>query len=290
MNKLGMVALALSAACGGYLVGRLSATPELGRGGSRYEAELTAKLGTIEAERVRLERELAALRDMPARADPAVPSGPAGATTGYQPRVGRVSPGSMRPFELRLEHKKTMARQAYGQLFRELALSDEEVEALVAVLSTQEQSSMLAPRSPLTSEQQEREQREIAAVLGPERAAQFERLKKTIPARTELSLARSQLERFGEPLSDEQHGTLFAILNAREPSAPPPALEEDIAPAQRMEQFRSWRRASSARFRESAAQVLTPRQLERLDESEALLEAMQAPAAGSAAPVPARTR
>jgi hypothetical protein len=142
-------------------------------------------------------------------------------------------------------------------------------------------------------EQQRREQAEIANVLGPERAAEFERLRSSLPARGELSLARTLLERVGEPLTDGQSKTLLEALSARE-SQPMPS-GEGLSMEQRKEQFQSWRRERSQQLRESATGVLTPRQLERLEESEALMEAMRprAPrggAAGSVAPATAPGR
>lgn len=175
------------------------------------------------------------------------------------------------------EHRHTMARQRYGSLFRELALSDAQVDALLPLLAEEPQKPGAFGEDfgrDDTPEGRAREQK-IAAVLGTEKAAEFAELRHGMPARSEIQRVRALLDSSGEPVDDEQQRRLLARLKEVE-LPPPPELTASGPPQTTMQQIRNWREERAKHVREAAAAVLTPRQLERLDESEALLAAMQA--------------
>jgi hypothetical protein len=274
-GKVGIFALTLAALGVGYLLGRSQQDAAL----SRRESDLSAELSALQEERTRTQQQLAAMRAPPLHdeehVDPAEPVGPPPNVMGPRRVLGRM-PGALP--DLPSEHKKTMTRQRYGQLFRELALSDQEADALLTVLSAREKlgptGMAFKPETAEEQAQQRQEKAEIGRLLGPERAAEFERLRNTLPARSELSLARGQLERVGEPMTEEQQQKLLESLSTRAPLAPLPS-GEGVSPEERMEQFQAWRRERTQAFRDSAESVLTPRQLQRLEEGDALMEAMR---------------
>ncbi|MET0387586.1 MAG: hypothetical protein ABW321_16575 [Polyangiales bacterium] len=129
-----------------------------------------------------------------------------------------TTPGSRAPaVTLTPEQQKTRLRQHYGTLFRDLALSDAEANALLDALTQQAQrvgrASAMAPRAPdapenAASRAQEREA--LEAAVGPQKAAQFEQLRGTLLARSEMRVIRDRLEEVGQPLSDGQLQKLLA--------------------------------------------------------------------------------
>jgi hypothetical protein len=219
----------------------------LGRQEGRFEGALHA---LERAKPAGIEQAVAARAAAPAPAPPAT--------------FGRAGLPSMPPPTF--EQRKTMLRHSYGALFRELILSPLETERMLQVLSEQQ-----ARRSPAESG---REGAEIAAAIGVDKAAAFERLRGTMSARFELRSVRDQLEDAGEPMTAEQYRALMTAIRAQSPQLPtsPPRGEtlEDS-----MELFRDWMSERNEAFRETAATILNPAQLKMLDESLALREAMQ---------------
>jgi hypothetical protein len=196
---------------------------------------------------------------------------------------------SQRSREVPAEYQAMQARQRYGQLFRELELSDAQIDGLAPVLHAQEQRALATAsasgeqaRSGASQRHASDEERsEIAAIIGPEKAAQLEDLRNAMPIRAELRRVRDQLEEAGEPVSPEQQRQLVAILSNR--AAPsPPVPEAGEPPEHGFERFRAWARDRDLRLRADSAAVLTPQQLERLEESEALRSVMLPQAENSA--------
>lgn len=247
----------------------------LGRGGS---------ITSLSALRMSL-NEVPVAPSAPTAASPATPK------TDERPAAWNLS-------ELPLEHRKTMLRAMYSELLRELHLSDEESDALLTVLAEQDArnpaAGLLAANAAtaLTPDERARNDGELAALLGDQKAARFAKLKKLLPARTQLRAVRSQLESLGEPLSPEQERDLLQLLNSKvDPPASRPAVQ---AP----EDLRESLHERNRRFREQAEVVLTPMQLKRLEEQDALQKELESrlplpalpasssmpAAAGSAAP------
>jgi hypothetical protein len=188
-----------------------------------------------------------------------------------------------------------MLRHQYRRVFRDLALSDTEMDAALDVLSqqagrTRKQLSMNG--SPASDPQAD--QAELAAVLGAEKAERFMAEKKLMPARSEVSLLRMRLEEAGEPLSPEQMQAMVESLGKMERAQLPRRVEGDD-PQQSQERFQTWMQQRNRELRESAAPVLTPKQRELMDEEAAIQESMRpaflrglstSGAAGTPAPPP----
>jgi hypothetical protein len=175
------------------------------------------------------------------------------------------------------EHQHALVRERYGALFHELSLSDSQVDALMPVLAAQDERT----RSPfedfaaLDPQEARAREREIASVLGAEKSAQFTELRRTMPARMEISMLDMQLDRAGVPVSEEQKQRLMAAM--KDLSLPEfPRPDPEAPPREGLERFRAWRTARAKLVRDAAAPVLTATQLRRLDEHESLQAAMQA--------------
>lgn len=239
---------------------------------------LQRRVDVLVAERERLRGEVTLARR-------SLPCDPAPSTDKLTIRAANVAGGSANPMpgarrvpgagaleQLSPEHWTTIVRERYGRvLYRELSLSDAEVDALLPVLVAQDAGPggptvHFGPRD--TPEARQRES-EIAAVIGPEKAAQFVEERSNIPARIEVRSMREQLERAGAPLSDEQNAALSTVMKDLGFSKPPPPAP-DATPQESVERTLAWRAARSKHVRDRVAPLLTPRQLQRWDEFESL--------------------
>jgi hypothetical protein len=292
-NKLGLSVLLLAGFALGYVLGRFSQPNQVDSPASSQAGSET-DLAALRSENTRMRDQLSALRATrdfddaaPERSD---------ATNPPPPERGRRFGGrGISLADLPPQHKLTLTRQRYGQLLHELSLSDAEADAVLSVLSTYEPAGppgmrrrQLREPTPEDQERERLEKEELTKLLGADRAAELERLRASMPLRNELSSTRSQLERIGEPMTDEQQKQLMQKLSARA-LAPYPGGEENATAEERAERFQAWRRDRSRSVRESAEGVLTPKQIQRLEESDSLSEAMRprpggGGAAGSAAP------
>lgn len=156
------------------------------------------------------------------------------------------------------EQKKTRLRQQYGALFRDMALNEAQASALLEVLSNQarrmEQGEHADP---------ERDRRELEATIGPDKAAEFARLRTTVLARSEVRVVRDRLEDVGLPLSDEQLQKLLADSRAREFRFPERRKGEDMATFSA--RIRNATRELRQQVYEDATKSLTPEQRRQLD-------------------------
>ncbi|HET8938321.1 MAG TPA: hypothetical protein VFN67_32980 [Polyangiales bacterium] len=261
---------------------------------------LQTQLEQTRAERDRLETVVNSLRAAPAAAALAAPPPMAASSTAPQPMgMTRVdfSPTARR-MSMRLHN---------GKIFRDLGLSDAQIESLLDVLVAQqnratEPKSLLQAASGGDADARARDRAEITAVIGKERAEELDDWQRRAQSRFELRRIRDQLEDSGEPLSDAQQKRLSELMQAQTPAAPPPR-EKDEAPEVAMERFRAWRNENREQMRKQVSAVLEPRQLERYEEMDAVsrefekslpprpFPGLQAPApAGQAAPPPAPPR
>jgi hypothetical protein len=180
-------------------------------------------------------------------------------------------PGSVRGAPELTADSSLRIRRRYAELFREMELSEQQIEALVPVLIAQDQPDTEARSGGelRSARDAERERAAISAVLGPDKGLHFDRLKKTLPARMQLSFAREQLEQTGSPLREDQRKRLLAILNAQEPLAPWKRIEGESS-EQQFARYRQWQQDGAKRFIEQAAPVLTPEQMKHLEDQAAI--------------------
>jgi hypothetical protein len=190
--------------------------------------------------------------------------------------------------------RRTMVRMRHGRMFKQLGLSDAQVESLLDVLIAQEERAKSAGADP---ELRARNRAELEAVVGREPAEKLDAWQQQTAARMEVRRVRDQLEEMGEPLSDAQLSRINELVHARAP-APPPARQKDEPGEAFAERFKTWRADSREQMRGDVSSVLETRQLERYDELDDLSRTIEKsfpigamplmPTAGRAAPAAPR--
>lgn len=273
--------LALTSA---YLYSQLTAAKVRARHDAASEAELRNQIAKLERTRAGLETVSLPVNagPPPAAAPPLSPS-----TESEGPAASRRQPPEM-PAELRL----MVTYRIYRGLFRDLALSEAEVAAVLPVLVQQELRRNPYRMGPpgARSRNPQRDHSEVAAVLGAEKAERFSELRRLQPLRSEVSTLGRRLEGTAEPLSPEQQETLLGILASRPEPASPGGESDDPQPSP--DQWAARMREREQRLREDAEPVLTAAQRQLLKEDDAFQSAMRAhlaasfPQAGSSAPIP----
>lgn len=268
----------LSGACA-YLLWQRSdpraCTPALATEGMPTETRMDALVGERQRFRSGIERETAAAAST--RVPDLSASRAHDVSVGGNHAVARRAPGESMLEPLAPEHRRTITRGRYGVIFHEMSLPAPLVDALLPILTAQDErrrssGDLFAAREP---QEEEAREREIAAVLGAEPAARFTELRRTMPARMLMRTLGAQLEQFGAPVSEEQkRGLLAALQDVQLPDFPRP--DPSAPPRAGMERFRAWRLERAKRVREAAGSVLTREQLQRLDEQEAMQTEMAA--------------
>lgn len=232
---------------------------------------------------------------------PRTKSSAPGSATPCPPAAPAQAP-SFAPPSLTPEQEALLDRRRYRAEFRALKLSEQEITAVLPLLKEQERRGRKpVPRSSLDenglglspahlAEVNARNDAELSSVLGPERAAEFQRLRGTKRGRANMQMLRYQLEDSDEPISREQEEILLSIVKNRS-SEPAPVPVEGESPQESSERFLAWRARNNESFRDAASAVLTPGQLNTLDEETKLQEKLFMPpalqarsAAGAAAP------
>ncbi len=285
LNRALVLSTVVLAAGNGYWMWRLDQARVRVTSGEEGAAELRAKVADLERERQRLQHELQVIRAAngsrtAGRAESAE------ASDGVTPATGRLtrSLGPVLPVpELPREHRTTAARLRYGRLLHELGISEQDIDTLLPVLSEIDAASESAGSMPLAfgltglqgDPELARRRAAVAAVVGEEKADRFERLVKAIPLRSEVGLARVQLESMGVPMTPQQQQKLLALMSERAPRTPP-TMPSAVDFDQSRVAWQAWRKETNQRFLDEAATVLTPRQHKLLQESQAMNEAMMA--------------
>jgi hypothetical protein len=282
-------------------LGASSGTPAAQADQSTCVALKTERERLLSEQRV-LEGELSSLRrELTVCSESALPGEP------DTVRVDAQRPASttqLRLPELSTENRQIQTLHRFGELFRELGLSEAEIDALVPILSRQRTPSSVPLGSALdrapgaASAELERNRTEVGAVIGLQKAVEFETLVKQLPARSQLRALRSQLEQTGEPLSAEQQTQVLAALT-HSPSERPRSGQE--TPEETANRMQAWRHDRDEKLRQVAAPYLSSAQMKRLEESDSLQTAYEsmrstarslsglnasAAAAGTAAPRP----
>lgn len=282
MQKLS-IGLAIAAFGLGALSTRWLSHRNEDRAGTQGEAEAEdgdprAELERLRAERARLEAEVAELRDAlegddKPRAAAAPPPGPPSTRAS-----GGLSAEPWKPPVLSAEQRSNAIVHRNGELFRELALTQGEIDALTPVLAAQEQRQREQARASgrmrfgmaaLSPEDEQRNRDEVAAVLGPEKAARLQTLQKSQPLRSEVRMLRDSLEQAGIPITEQQQRELMAKVTARA-AEPKPTRSDGESQDDVVKRFGEQRRERAQRVREEAAAVLSPEQMKVVDQMEEL--------------------
>lgn len=259
------------------------------------DAVLQEQLAQARAERDRLETVVSSLRAAPANAALPAPPPPTAA--------GPLQPIAANRIDIPPATRRMSLKLLSGAIFRQLGLSEAQIESLLDVLIAQQTRMTEAKPGTLAAnadpETRARNRAEIAAVIGNERAAQLEDWQNRTMARFELRRVRDQLEDSGEPLSDAQLKRITELVQTQ-PLAPLTPRQKDETGEAFMERFRTWRSETREQLRSHVSSVLEPRQLERYDDMDAVSREFEkampmrvppmlqtaAPVAGQSAPPP----
>lgn len=267
-----VVFVALGAAL--YLNGQLTSAREQLRQATLREQSLHDEISRLKQSQATTETDLRAAHRAPSHAFPAPSDVPQTAAPTTQNRAPLAASWPKIP-ALDDGQRMLLVRRRYRRVFRDLALSAAEVEALLPILARQDQHALEArPEDTDPSPDDGRDEAELEAVLGPEKASRLSAERELLPARQELNLLRMRMDESGEPLSPEQQADLLAALRDLPREAPRRRVEGED-PQQAMERANAWLREREQRLQNAAMPVLTPSQRQVLEEDAKFREAMR---------------
>ena len=191
--------------------------------------------------------------------------------------AGRVPPVLARFMDdpewqkVRQAQQKFFFRRMYGDLIRELGLTQEEADAFVEALTEQQMSNLVIARQSggdaVAMSSSMREARaemnaRLLELLGPAGLQQYEDYQRTLGERMRVNAIADQLEALDVPLRDDQRKQLVTAMVEERERIPPPSLD-GLSPKEMADRQLEWHEDYERRIRERAAQVLTPEQLEQ---------------------------
>jgi hypothetical protein len=172
--------------------------------------------------------------------------------------------------------QETRVRQRYADMPHELGLDKAQADKLFDLLTDSQLASFNDRRSyrddPAGSRaiaDAESAQRDAAieALLGPDKAAEFQSFEKSIPARMQVGRIDAQMTAADIPLREDQRTAMIAMIAAEQAARPPP----DRDPAGNDPDYRSrmldWQAGYSARVQQQVEPLLTPAQQARFREA-----------------------
>ena len=163
-------------------------------------------------------------------------------------------------------------RRLYQDVGRDLNLSPEEANKLIELMTDQQTRNLDVRRQPpadraaamQTWQQiQEQNNKEVAALLGDSKMAEWKAYQQTLPQRSQVDSMGQQLENAGVPLSAEQRSQLVAAMVEESQANPRPTFAQGLAPEEASKQFNEWQDAYDKSVAERAKQVLSSEQYQR---------------------------
>ncbi len=167
-------------------------------------------------------------------------------------------------------------RRMYADLGSQLRLSQDEFNRFIDLLSDQQLANEVrAFNSPSTSEaemrqrweQQRREhQKQIAELLGADKAEEFRQYQESMPARGEVEMIARQLEGFDAPLRDDQRKQLVAVISEERARVPMPQYEDILDQQAYMRLADDWQADYEQRVNAQARAILDNEQFNAYSE------------------------
>lgn len=180
-----------------------------------------------------------------------------------------ASPAAQRV--IRAQMKAALRRQ-YEGMGAALGLSPEEENKLIDVLAEQRTRGFPSPPDgkldsarvrQAALERRQRDEAEIAAIIGQDRMPQWEEYQRSLPQRMEVNMIRDQLQTMGVPIDQNQQAQLLDILHEDNQLHPPPTLSPGLSPQDMQAQLTKWQEERDRRILERVQSVLTPEQYSR---------------------------
>jgi hypothetical protein len=166
-------------------------------------------------------------------------------------------------------------RRLYQDVGRELDLTSEQASKLMDLMADQQTQGFANRRQQPTDraaamqaykESQERTNKEIAALIGDSKMAEWNAYQQTLPQRSQVDSVGQQLDNWGMPLSGDQRSQLVTAMVEEARNNPRPTPTAGLAPEEAQKQMNDWQDAYDKSVSERAKQVLTADQYERYRE------------------------
>jgi hypothetical protein len=161
-------------------------------------------------------------------------------------------------------------RRMYQDVGRELDLTPEQATRLMDLMADQ-QTRIIGERrqgdraavAQNWQAQQEQNNKEVAALIGEAKMAEWKAYQQSLPQRAQVDSVGQQLESAGVPLNGDQRSQLIAAMVEEAQANPRPASLAGLAPEEAMKQINEWQDAYDKSVAERAKQVLSAEQYER---------------------------
>ena len=236
-------------------------------------SQLATRVKQLEQERQSLASEIETLRATDA---PAIAPAPARNVPGSRPApqvaavAGETRPPVFTKFRsgppqspimqkmMRNRMRQSLAR-TYEDIGAAVGLSDEQSTKLLDLLA--EQATPWAFEPSKMQERAQKQQADLAALIGPEKMPQFAEYQKTLPARHDLLNLQEQFTAAEVPLSEEQRRQVLGNLVEDQKRNDRPTLVPGTPPEEARAQLFAWEDERDERMRESVQGVLTAEQM-----------------------------
>jgi hypothetical protein len=163
-------------------------------------------------------------------------------------------------------------RRLYQDVGHELNLGQEQANKLIELMADQQTRTFDTRRQPPVDRAagmqawqqiQEQNNKEVAALLGDSKMAEWKAYQQTLPQRSEVDSMGQQLENAGVPLSSDQRSQLVAAMVEETQANPRPTFAAGLPPEEAQKQFNDWQDAYNKSVSDRAKQLLSSEQYER---------------------------
>ena len=165
-------------------------------------------------------------------------------------------------------------KRMYPDLQESLGITEEQANKLIDIITDQQASGITMARNNLDPAQQqaqweaarEKQKNDITDLLGPTKAAQFDELQKSMPARMELQGLSQQFESVDAPLSSDQNKRMLAAMTEERERVPWPAAAAGASQEELAKTYGDWQNDYEERVASRVRGILTPTQLTTYNE------------------------
>ena len=165
-------------------------------------------------------------------------------------------------------------KRMYFDLQESLGISEEQANKLIDIITDQQASGITMARNNLDPAQQqaqweaarEKQKNDITDLLGPTKAAEFDELQKSMPARMELQGLTQQFESVETPLTSDQSKRMLAALTEERERVPAPTYAAGATQEEMTKSYGAWQSDYEERVAAQVRGILTPTQLTTYNE------------------------
>ena len=164
--------------------------------------------------------------------------------------------------------ERVLVRREYAPLFEMLKLSSQQEEAFIEVLvedGIAEPTNVAEWRANRAKRRQEQLDK-LTAIVGYDKAPLLEEYQRNMAEYTRVTQIAMQLDAAGSPLSKEQKRYLAQLMIAERDRIPQPSTQKAITTTADIDREVEWMADQDRRIREGAASMLSPTQVNYLDE------------------------